>query len=791
MSDRNTPDLETLKRSANIEDVIGGYVELKQDGREFEGLCPFHGEKTPSFYVVPEKGFYHCFGCGAHGDVIDFLVETNGINRDEKGWLAEVARLLGADPGERPAPPARPRPAAPEPQWRPIIPVPDDAPALIGDDGWTVDIYNPKRAGTDKETTRLRPVTVDAYCLADGALAGYVLRCEWPDDDGKTRKFTPQVTWCEGPDGACRWALVFFPEPRPLLGLDALAARPDDRVVLVEGEKARRAAAELLPSYVAVTWPGGSKAVSRVAWTPLRGRKVLLWPDADKPGAAAGEAISSVLGALGCTLRVVGTDGQPDGWDAADALAEGWDTRRTVEWLKSHVRAVTPPPEAQRPEPPPATPVTDPAPRPARRLRAIDGGKSTDTRGNAARAPDAREQQEMAWFQVWDKLNLDKNGNGAPLTNLNNATRVLEAHPLFRGHVWFDEFHQKYFTDFDDGERAGEVREWSDNEDLKATLYMQRALGLSKMSDDMVHRSLILVARRNVRNEPRDWMESLTWDGQERVATFLPTYFGAKDTEYTRAAARNFWIGMIARVFSPGCKVDNMLVLEADQGAGKSSALAVIGGKWYAEAHESVMSKDFYMTLQGKLLVEIGEMDAFSRAEANKVKQVITCTTDRFRAPYERAAQDYPRHNIFAGTTNDDAYLRDPTGGRRFWPVRCGKVVDGDLLALDREQLFAEAVELYRSGEPWWYMPVEETRAEQESRRVADVWEEAIGFYLATKKETTLADVLEYGLSLETNKIQPQDQNRAARALRSLGWENTAATRDGKRIKIWRPRREE
>lgn len=784
MSDNNKKlDLETLKRSAAIEEVVGRYVELKADGREFEGLCPFHAEKTPSFYVVPAKGFYHCFGCGAHGDVIDFLVETHGINTDEKGWLAEVARLLGVEGGE--LPPPKPRPAVPDEsaKWRPIIPVPDDAPALIGEDGRTGAIYNPKRAGTDKEFTRLRPVSVDAYRLADGALAGYVLRCEF-EADGKARKFTPQVTYCEGPDGERRWALVFFPEPRPLLGLDELSARPDDKVVLVEGEKARRAVAELLPGYVAVTWPGGSKAVSRVAWTPLRGRKVLVWPDADGPGTQAAEAICAILAAIGCGLRVVDTTGQPDGWDAADALAEGWDTRQTVEWIKARVRSYTPPPEAQRPEPPPepvARPIASDAPK--RRLRSIPGGK---TDGNTAKAPDTREQQDMAWFQVWEQLNLDRNNNGAPLTNLNNAVRVLEQHPMFRGRIWFDEFHQKYFTDFE----TGEIREWSDNEDLKATLYMQRALGLSKMSDDMVHRALILVARRNVRNEPRDWMESLQWDGEDRVATFLTTYFGAADNEYTRAASRNFWVGMIARVFDPGCKVDNMLVLESEQGAGKSSALAVIGGKWYAEAHESVMSKDFYMTLQGKFLVEIGEMDAFSRAEANKVKQVITCTTDRFRAPYERSAQDYPRHNIFVGTTNDDAYLRDPTGGRRFWPVRCGKVIDGDLLALDREQLFAEAVELYRSGEPWWYMPVDETREQQESRRVADVWEEAIAFFVSSRTEVTLAAVLEYGLNLEMNKITTQDQNRAARALRALGWENTAATRDGKRVKIWRPRRD-
>ncbi len=305
-------DIDELKRSLSIVDVIGRSVELKKEGREYLGLCPFHGEKTPSFSVVPAKGFYHCFGCGAHGDAIDFIVELNNIDRNASGWLSKVKALVGVE-GSATLTPIRPAP--PAPVWRPLVPVPDDAPELIGEDGVTVEIVNPKRAGTPKEFTRLRPVDWYAYRLADGGLIGYVLRCE-PKGGGK---FTPQITYCVGPDGAEGWAMVSLPEPRPLLGLDDLARRGGAPVVVVEGEKAWAAARDMMPNYVAVTWPGGTAAAGRASWSALASRKVLVWPDADPAGLDAARAIVGALEAVGCTVRIINTEGLPKGWDAADA----------------------------------------------------------------------------------------------------------------------------------------------------------------------------------------------------------------------------------------------------------------------------------------------------------------------------------------------------------------------------------------------------------------------------------------------------------------------------------------
>ena len=232
-----------------------------------------------------------------------------------------------------------------------------------------------------------------------------------------------------------------------------------------------------------------------------------------------------------------------------------------------------------------------------------------------------------------------------------------------------------------------------------------------------------------------------------------------------------------------------MVVLEGAQGIGKTNALRAIGGEWYTEAHEAVTSKDFFMTMQGKLLIEIAELDSFSRAEVTRIKQVITCKTDRFRAPYGRSAKDNPRQCVFVGTTNESHYLRDHTGGRRFWPMKCGKI-DLELIKQNREQFFAEAVTRFKAGEPWYEMPIE-THEEQEQRRQVDEWEEPIADHLSnpTIAETTVFEIATECLKFDVPKIDRSVQIRIAAALRKLGWElpnNGPTWRDGKMRRIYK-----
>jgi predicted P-loop ATPase len=387
----------------------------------------------------------------------------------------------------------------------------------------------------------------------------------------------------------------------------------------------------------------------------------------------------------------------------------------------------------------------------------------------------------------WLAWGLDRNGNGLPLTNLSNAVRVLEADDKLQGLVWFDEFLGRLMRRPGRGER--EPREWRDADDIALTLYMQRDVGLSKIGRDTVAQAIINIAMRDPRNCVKDFIERTTWDGTPRIESFIPLVFHCDDNVYTRSASRNFWISMLARVYQPGCKVDNMIVLEGAQGLLKSSALQAIATPWFAEQHESATNpKAFAETLQGKLLIEIAEMDSFSRAEVNTIKKVVSCQSDRYRAAYARYAADHPRQGIMAGSTNKDDWNKDETGARRFWPIACRGESDVAYVTEHRAQCFAEALVALRAGEPWWKMPDVETRTEQRKRYDADPWIEPLSHWLTGRTETTVNEIATALLRIEMREVDRTVQMRLAGVLRALGWVNNGnARRSGKVIKVWTP----
>jgi hypothetical protein len=335
-------DIDALLGQIDIVEVVGSYVHLKRKGAEFVGLCPFHDDKSPSMYVSPVKRFAHCFGCGAHHDAIGFLMRHLNL-----GFREAAEKALGRDLPNTVAepPPARASVEQGE-NWVALLPAPESAPELMADGGWTVPIFNPKpkEGHPNGRMTRFKPSRADAYRDAQGRLLGYVLRCEFQDG-----KITPTITWCVGPDGAQQWCIRPFPRPRPLFGLDRLAARPEAPVLLVEGEKCGAAGAGALPMYAALSWPGGSKGIPYVDWSPLKGRDVVLWPDADQPGVQAmlghekytGERVPGVaqfLARVGVrSMRFIDTAGQPKGWDIADAVADAWTPRQIAAWAATRV----------------------------------------------------------------------------------------------------------------------------------------------------------------------------------------------------------------------------------------------------------------------------------------------------------------------------------------------------------------------------------------------------------------------------------------------------------------------
>lgn len=313
------------------------------------------------------------------------------------------------------------------------------------------------------------------------------------------------------------------------------------------------------------------------------------------------------------------------------------------------------------------------------------------------------------------------------------------------------------------------------------------------VGEDRLINSVAAVARDLTVHPIRDWLTALEWDGTPRVERLFVDWFGALDRDYNRRAAQCFLASAVAKILFKdpqvpylSAKVDFMVVLEGSQGQGKTSALMdLFGARYYTESAESPDNKDFYQMLPGHWAIEVGELVGFGKATAAAWKQVLTKRFDTYRPSYGRTAKQFPRSCIFVGTSNDDQYLRDPTGGRRFLPVEVGKV-DGAGIPEARDQLWAEAVHLYRSGFDFWNFH-DDARLEQDARYQEDSWREPIERWLAGKCDSdcypsrislwrdniewvTLHEVMLHALHIETGRQGKAEQNRAADVLRRLGW---------------------
>jgi predicted P-loop ATPase len=313
-------------------------------------------------------------------------------------------------------------------------------------------------------------------------------------------------------------------------------------------------------------------------------------------------------------------------------------------------------------------------------------------------------------------------------------------------------------------------------------------LGLKRVSKDTVHQAVDIRADKCRFHPVRNYLDGLTWDGTARVGKLFANYFGSQSNAvYAEAIGRMFLVSMVARVYEPGCKVDHLPVIEGPQGILKSTACRVLGGEWFSDNLPDVSEgKDASQHLRNKWLIEVSEMHAMGRVEASQLKAFITRQDERYRPSYGRKEVIEKRQCVFIGTTNQDTYLRDETGGRRFWPIKASAI---DILALtrDRDQLFAEAVELYRIGTPWWPEKDFEKKymqPEQAIRYEEDAWEEAIEKYLRRtyKCEVTIGQLAKDALEIQTQRVGTADQRRIAAVLTRLGWKRQPQHWDGRRL---------
>lgn len=393
----------------------------------------------------------------------------------------------------------------------------------------------------------------------------------------------------------------------------------------------------------------------------------------------------------------------------------------------------------------------------------------------------------------WHEL-LVRSKDGNLISCVTNAQLILRETPEWQAALAYDEFRDcivkraaaPWTDDAQRGNAEHAIGDWTDSDTARLAIWFHRTWGLRIGAATLLEAAQVAAEARPF-HPVREYLSALRWDRIPRVGEWLHRYLGAEANDYTEDAGRCFLVSAVARVLRPGCKVDTMLVLEGSQGAGKSTALAALfGADWVNDSTIDLQSKDRFTALRGKWALEFAELDALGKADIDRVKAFLSSPKDTFRPPYGRQEKTVPRQCVFAGTTNREDYLRDETGGRRFLPVRVGRV-DVAAIKADRDQLWAEAAELFRAGAEWWpseYVAHLYAR-EQSARRVVDAWEQPIANWLQNREECTVGDVMSDALNIERGRWAPADQQRVSRILRAFGWSQRRSQLGADRIRRW------
>lgn len=297
------------------------------------------------------------------------------------------------------------------------------------------------------------------------------------------------------------------------------------------------------------------------------------------------------------------------------------------------------------------------------------------------------------------------------------------------------------------------------------------------------------LAIENATHPIRDYLNNLRWDGVSRLGCWMTTYLGADDTPLNATIGRIVLIAAVRRVRQPGVKFDTILVLEGEQGVGKSTAIGILAGSEnFSDQNILTLDPKAQMELlEGVWIYELCELEGLSRAETSKVKAFASRSVDQGRPAYGRFKETRPRQVVFIGTTNEDKYLRDMTGNRRFWPVKVGQI-DLEALERDRDQLFAEAADYEEKGESLvlaqslW--PA--AQSEQQARLEDDPWTDILSNLHPSNLDQVAGMVrvpssflLEFPLMLEPNRQQQFHAKRLATVMRQLGWQGPALIKIG------------
>lgn len=330
---------------------------------------------------------------------------------------------------------------------------------------------------------------------------------------------------------------------------------------------------------------------------------------------------------------------------------------------------------------------------------------------------DLQEPQDTNWMS-----GLEYDRKGAIKPTAKNIICVLENDQRLSGHLFHD-----LFSGFD-LVRGGmpwdaKATTWSNRDDANLRTYLEDHYGLT--GKDKIRDALTTVLTRHQFHPIRDYLNSLTWDGTPRLDRLIIDYIGAEDNELTRTMTRKHFTAAVARVMNPGCKYDHCLILSGPEGIGKSTLFGVMGGDWFSDSLVTMEGKQGMEQARGCWIIELPELGSIKRSDVEQVKAYISKQQDKYRPAYGVVEEKYPRQCVFCGTTNERYFLKGDTGNRRFWVIDVNpdlrKVSDPrEAIIQDRDQLWAEAVERWKSGEPLFLTQDLEMQARQRQAEYND-----------------------------------------------------------------------
>lgn len=718
------------------------------------------GGTGKSCLVNYETGKWKDFATGeAGGDLLMLYAEIHGLSQSKAAVqvareesLEDVVGLVMPAPAgspppapkpPRPAPPPSPKPEKESEKWETISPAPAHH---------TV----PSFKHPAKERSKDRIDHTARYQVGE-SLYGFVVR--FIDSQGD--KVTIPYTYARSlRDGTETWKWRFWADPRPLYFPSGQA--PNGRtVVLVEGERKADCLQTLLDAgapeiYCVASWPGGANAWQKAAWAWLAGCTVIEWPDCDslrekltraeqqqvaddataravleqskpfmaykeQPGMKAMLGIGALLrDTHGCTVQLLPVDQpgvKPSGWDCRDAIeTDGWDFERVMQYFGT-ARALL-------------ADVSAPAPAGGGGGKGGVAGGAGGTGAGGGDGPSGGDEDgdEFARYLAFVAEQI-----GVDVFKLKPSRKTIVAAlrkaPELVGCVGYDQLR--------DGPATRKAWPWRDEpgqladvDHLRLGDYLERVYKIKSPTEADLTTAINIVADENPFHPIQEWLKAQQWDGTPRLEKWLihvlghdPEALKPKFKRYLELVGRYILLGLVARAMQPGIKFDYSVVLEGITGKGKSTLVeTLVGAEHFSDTHFDIGGgKDGMEQLAGLWAYELSEMTAFRRADSEAVKQFFSTKTDRYRGAYGKYVKAHPRQVVIWCTTNKKKYLYDLTGNRRFWPVWVERRLKIAWVEKWRGQLFAEALKLFRAGEP--IFPSEQEEAdyfvpEQEKRVV-------------------------------------------------------------------------